>query len=111
MITTYFFNDFFYKTGHTDNELRNYGYPRNDILAKNAGIRKNRDTTNIIWMPTYRQHTKINEMRINYSFPLGIPVIKSADEMKEINFQRHSCISHQMKVVNVGLQPNKLRQD
>ena len=85
MITTYYFNDFFYKTGHTDNDLRNYGYPRNDILAKNAGIRKNRDVTNIVWMPTYRQHTKISGMRIDYSFPLGIPVIKSAEDMKEIN--------------------------
>ena len=30
---------------------------------------------------------------------------------KEIKNQTHSCISHQMKVVNVGLEVNKLRQD
>lgn len=38
-------------------------------------------------------------------------VIVIDDEMKEIKNQRHSCISHQMKVVNVGLQPNKLIKD
>jgi hypothetical protein len=32
-------------------------------------------------------------------------------EKREIKNQRHSCISHQMKVVNVGLQPNKLIKD
>ena len=37
-------------------------------------------------------------------------VIVSDDEMKEIKNQRHSCISHQMKVMNVGLQPNKLNK-
>ena len=37
-------------------------------------------------------------------------VMKEDDEMKEIKNQRHPCISHQMKVVNVGLQPNKLNK-
>ena len=37
-------------------------------------------------------------------------VVVIDEEMKEIKNQRHSCISHQMKVVNVDLQPNKLRQ-
>ena len=38
-------------------------------------------------------------------------VMKDDDEMKEIKSQRHSCISHQMKVVNVGFQQHMLRQD
>ena len=42
---------------------------------------------------------------------MNMIVIVIEDEMKEIKNQRHSCISHQMKVVNVGLQQNKLRQD
>ena len=33
------------------------------------------------------------------------------DNEKEIKNQRHSCVSHQMKVVNVVLQPNKLIKD
>ena len=37
-------------------------------------------------------------------------VIVIEDEKKEIKNQRHFYIPHQMKVVNVGLQPNKLKQ-
>ena len=38
-------------------------------------------------------------------------VMKDDDEMKEIKNQTNSCIPHQMKVVNVGLGPNKLMKD
>lgn len=84
-ITSYFFNSHFYEIHDTDENMRNFGYCRNDILAKNAGIRKNRKTTNIIWMPTYRQHSVSKDMQIKNSFPLGLPVIKSHEEMAEIN--------------------------
>ena len=38
-------------------------------------------------------------------------VMKDDDEMNEIKNQTHSCISHQMKVVNVDPGPNRLMQD
>ena len=37
-------------------------------------------------------------------------VMKDDDEMKEIKNQRHSCISHKMKVVNVDLVISKLNK-
>ena len=49
------------------------------------------------------------EMRMNEKG--DVIVMKDDDEMKEIKGQTHSWISPQMKVVNVDLQPNKLRQD
>ncbi len=85
MITSYNFNKHFYDIGDKDENMRNYGYCRTDVMAQHAGIRKNRDTTYIVWMPTYRQHTRSNDSRIKNNFPLGLPVIKSTDEMAEIN--------------------------
>lgn len=85
ILTTYCFNEIYHKLGDTDELMRNFGYPRNDILAENAGIRKNKDKTYIIWMPTYRQHTRTGKMRIENSFPLGLPVVKSHEQMREIN--------------------------
>ncbi len=85
MITTYNFNSHFYDIGDTDENMRNFGYCRTDILAENAGKRKNRDKTYIVWMPTYRQHFSASELKIENRFPLGLPVIKSHDNMREIN--------------------------
>lgn len=85
MITSYNFNKHFYDIGDTDDNMRNYGYCRTDVMSEHSGIRKNRDKTNIIWMPTYRQHTSANQMRIENNFPLGLPVIKSHEQMAEIN--------------------------
>ena len=85
MLTTYCFNEIYYKLGDTDEVMRNFGYPRNDILAENAGIRTNRDKSYIIWMPTFRQHSNTTGMRIESRFPLGLPVIKSHEQMREIN--------------------------
>ncbi len=85
MITSYNFNKHFYDIGDTDENMRNYGYCRTDVMAENAGIRKDRDKTYIIWMPTYRQHTRSATFRIENNFPLGLPVIKSHEQMAEIN--------------------------
>lgn len=85
ILTTYCFNEIYYKLGDTDEVMKNFGYPRNDILAENAGIRKNREKTYIIWMPTYRQHSNETTLRIESQFPLGLPVIKSHEQMREIN--------------------------
>lgn len=85
MITTYNFSRHFYDIGDKDENMRNFGYCRTDVMAANAGIRKNRDKTYIIWMPTYRQHTRAGSLRIENNFPLGLPVIKSNEQMAEIN--------------------------
>lgn len=85
MITTYNFNKHFYDIGDKDENMRNYGYCRTDVMVENSGIRKDRDKTYIIWMPTYRQHTRANSLRIENNFPLGLPVIKSNEQMAEIN--------------------------
>lgn len=85
MITTYNFNRHFYDIGDKDENMRNFGYCRTDVMVENAGIRKDRDKTYIIWMPTYRQHTRADSLRIENNFPLGLPVIKSTEQMAEIN--------------------------
>ncbi len=84
MITSYIFNRYYFTVGNTNENTRNYGYCRTDILASNAGKRQKRDTTNIIWMPTYRQHSK-GVRAIKNNFPLGLPVIKNHEQMTEIN--------------------------
>lgn len=84
-ITTYNFNRHFYDIGDTDENMRNFGYCRTDILHAHAGKRKDRDKTYIVWMPTYRQHKKGGELAIENHFPLGLPVIKSHEQMAEIN--------------------------
>lgn len=84
-ITTYNFNKHFYDIGDTDENMRNFGYCRTDILHEHAGKRKNRDKTYIIWMPTYRQHQKGGDLTIDNSFPLGLPVIKTHGEMTQVN--------------------------
>lgn len=84
-ITSYFFKDHFYEIHDTDENMRNFGYCRNDILAVNSGKRQNRNVTNIMWMPTYRQHTRVDYLKIENNFPLGLPVIKSHEAMSEIN--------------------------
>lgn len=84
-ITSYNFNKHFYDIGDKDENMRNYGYCRTDVMYENAGIRKERDKTYIIWMPTYRQHAKTSHLRLENSFPLGLPVIKTHEQMAEIN--------------------------
>ena len=84
-ITTYNLNRHFYDIGDKDENMRNFGYCRTDILHEHAGKRKNREKTSIIWMPTYRQHASSAGFQIKNHFPLGLPVIKTHEEMSEIN--------------------------
>lgn len=93
-ITTYLFNKHFYDIGDTDENMRNFGYCRTDVLQQHAGKRKNREKTSIVWMPTYRQHTRKSELRIENSFPLGLPVIKTQQQMQEIDdfLGENNCI-------------------
>ncbi len=60
-------------------ELMVCGYPRNEILTK---VFPKKDNKYIIWMPTYRQH-RIKSFYAGYenTFPLGIPAIKSKEEL------------------------------
>lgn len=83
--TSYFFKDLYKEYGFKDSEMCNFGYCRNDILAENFGKRINRDVTNIVWMPTYRQHATVDGMAIENRFPLGLPVLKSHDDIIRIN--------------------------
>lgn len=84
-VTCYEFNSHFYECGDTDETIKALGYARADILASNAGKRLNQQTKYIIWMPTYRQHAKSAHQRMENNFPLGLPVIKSDEELKDVN--------------------------
>lgn len=84
-VTSYVFNSHFYDCGDTDDNIKDLGYCRTDILASNAGKRRNPQVKYIIWMPTYRQHANNSDLRLKSDFPLGLPVIKSHNEMLQIN--------------------------
>lgn len=83
-LTSSFFFDM-YKQYFPAGTLSNVGYCRNDILYEHSGIRKDRTQTEIVWMPTYRQHARIAGLKIDNEFPLGLPVIKSHEQMAELN--------------------------
>jgi CDP-glycerol glycerophosphotransferase (TagB/SpsB family) len=57
------------------------GFPRNEILYK---LLESKEIF-IVWLPTYRQHNTNKEYRINNCFPLGLPVIKSATDLRKID--------------------------
>lgn len=84
-LTSSFFFEMYKQYGLPAETLSNIGYCRNDILCKHSGIRKDRKENSIIWMPTYRQHSGVKNLKIENSFPLGLPVIKSHEQMAEIN--------------------------
>jgi len=66
------------------------GFPRNDNLfvkstcVKDIFKEKNFNKV-IVWMPTFRQH--YNKIRIDstITFPLGIPILKSVEQLRELN--------------------------
>ena len=84
-LTSSFFFEMYKQYGLPAETLSNIGYCRNDILCKHSGIRKDRKETAIVWMPTYRQHSGVKNLKIENSFPLGLPVIKSHEQMAELN--------------------------
>lgn len=84
-LTADMFNEYYFTVGNTVENTRSFGYCRTDILANNAGKRRNQKTKSIIWMPTYRQHANNDDLRLQNNFPLGLPVIKSHEEMAEVN--------------------------
>ncbi len=100
-VTTYLFNDYYYSVGYTDDTLRNFGFCRTDIMFKHAGKRENRDKTSIIWAPTYRQHSTAAGFSIENTFPLGLPVVKSREEMEEIN----ACLRENNAVLYIRPHP------
>lgn len=83
--TSYCFKDMYLGYGFKESEMSNCGYCRNDILAKNFGKRSGTGEKRIIWMPTYRQHSSVSNMKIENKFPLGLPVVKSHADMSELN--------------------------
>ena len=62
--------------------IKPLGFPRNDVLKP-----KPHPTKNIIWMPTFRNHSNgaFHGFDFNSIMPLGLPFIQSTDVLKEIN--------------------------
>ena len=84
-ITTYLFNDHFYSIHDTDDNMVNFGYCRGDVLAAHRGKRETDGSRCIVWMPTYRQHAKDGDLRIDSRFPLGFPVFKTREDLARVN--------------------------
>lgn len=56
------------------------GFPRNEVLIGGTEASERY----IVWMPTFRQHNIKKEVRMENKFPLGIPAIKSQDELDTV---------------------------
>ncbi len=76
------YSDFFSKYVEKKS-IKNIGLPRNDILIKNK--KEKIDKKYIVWMPTFRQHRTAVDYKIDNTFPLGIPVLKSNDDIEYLN--------------------------
>ncbi len=83
-VTSSFYKEYFEKICNRD-IYKVCGFPRNEILysQKNSGIAK--EDKFIIWMPTYRQHSNPENLKIANIFPLGIPVLKSQEDCSKLN--------------------------
>ena len=61
------------------------GFPRNEVLVGGTEATERY----IVWMPTFRQHNIQKNVRMENKFPLGIPAIKSQDELDAVE----KCLS------------------
>ena len=79
-VTGEWFIDFFKK--YVKREcIQVLGLPRNDIFE----YAKEEKDNYIVWMPTFRQHKSVVNNRIVNRFPLGIPILKNENEIKQID--------------------------
>lgn len=62
--------------------IKIYGLPRDEPMYDFS--REGVEEKKIIWMPTYRQHKNKSGQPANL-FPLGIPVIKTQEELSQVN--------------------------
>ncbi len=62
--------------------IKIYGLPRDEPMYDFS--REGVEEKKIIWMPTYRQHKNKGDQPVNL-FPLGIPVIKTPEELVQVN--------------------------
>ena len=62
--------------------IRSYGLPRDEALYDLS--RGDVTEKKIVWMPTFRQHKNKDGQPVN-QFPLGIPVIKTQEELALVN--------------------------
>lgn len=63
--------------------IRNIGTPRNDILISNKDVPVKEKY--IVWMPTFRQHKTATKNKIENIFPLGLPILKTIEDIDELN--------------------------
>ena len=66
------------------------GNPRNDVIfTKTNTAEKMKDLAKfdkiILWLPTFRKSTEAGRNDSTFIFPLGIPIIYSKSDLKEIN--------------------------
>lgn len=62
------------------NSIRVFGLPRNQVLYSTNQPNNVSDNKFVFWMPTFRWHDK-GKNNYDKLFPLGIPVIKTKDEL------------------------------
>ncbi len=87
-----------YSIDYPNEQMLHPGFPSNDLLFNGSGnecwaIREKHYSQYILWMPTFRSNSKDrNDSEISY--PLGIPLINSMDELELINncCREHDCL-------------------
>ncbi len=87
-----FFNEHVIKTFMMKPEqVIDTGFPRNDQMFSQYDSMKKiypdyQSFEKVIaWVPTFRQHSDHKRIDCDFDFPLGIPIIYSADDMIELN--------------------------
>lgn len=66
------------------------GNPRNDVLFKKTNTKEKLNEFSkynkiILWLPTFRKAATSNRLDSSFEFPLGLPIIYSDKELKELN--------------------------
>lgn len=66
------------------------GNPRNDIIFKESNVKEKMKELKkyskiILWLPTFRKNAFVDRLDSTFEFPLGIPIIYTEKELKDLN--------------------------
>lgn len=73
-----------------DKQILCLGNPRNDIMFKKTKTSEKfkefkKYQKVVVWLPTFRQQVTTNRVDSNFDFPLGLPIIYSIKDLKDLN--------------------------
>ena len=123
-----FFKDVYVKQLHVSRDkILVLGTPRNDVMFNYKKSQRKFSFINhkydkiILWMPTFRNHSGYTRNDSDFSFPLGLPVIYSEEELLKMDKLLHENntllqiklhpVQDTSKVMNINLSNIKIISD